>query len=78
MQAFLLKLVARNKSHCDLVLLHIVIMQIHNASIMQVCISFQRDNHASTGVVICLERDADLHMAQLMPQPLTISCFSKI
>ena len=31
-----------------------------------------------TGVVICLERDADLHMAQLMPMPLTVSCFSKI
>jgi len=30
------------------------------------------------GVVICLERDADLHMAQLMPMPLTVSCFSKI
>jgi len=29
-------------------------------------------------VVICLERDADLHMAQLMPLPLTFSCFSKI
>ena len=27
---------------------------------------------------ICLERDADLHMAQLMPLPLTVSCFSKI
>jgi len=30
------------------------------------------------GVVICLERDADLHMAQLMPLPLTVSCFSNI
>ena len=30
------------------------------------------------GVVTCLERRADLHMAQLMPLPLTISCFSKI
>jgi len=30
------------------------------------------------GVVICLERGADLHMAQLMPLPLTLSCFSKI
>ena len=30
------------------------------------------------GVVVCLERRADLHMAQLMPLPLTISCFSKI
>jgi len=29
-------------------------------------------------VVICLERGADLHMAQLMPPPLTVSCFSKI
>jgi len=31
------------------------------------------------GKVICLERGADcLHMAQLMPMPLTVSCFSKI
>jgi len=29
-------------------------------------------------VVIYLERGADLHMAQLMPLPLTVSCFSKI
>jgi len=30
------------------------------------------------GVVICLERGAYLHMAQLMPLPLAVSCFSKI
>jgi len=30
------------------------------------------------GVVIYLERDADLHIAQLMPLPLTVSCSSKI
>jgi len=30
------------------------------------------------GMVICLERGADLHMAQLMPLLLTVSCFSKI
>ena len=30
------------------------------------------------GIIICLERGADLHMAQLMPMPLTVSCFSKI
>jgi len=30
------------------------------------------------GMVICLELCADLHMAQLMPLPLTVSCFSKI
>ena len=29
-------------------------------------------------MVIYLERGADLHMAQLMPLPLTVSCFSKI
>jgi len=27
---------------------------------------------------ICLDRGADLHTAQLMPLPLTVSCFSKI
>jgi len=30
------------------------------------------------GVVVCLERGADLHMAQLMPLPLTVSFFRKI
>ena len=30
------------------------------------------------GIVICLQQGADLHMAQLMPLPLTASCFSKI
>jgi len=30
------------------------------------------------GEVICLERGADLHIAQLMPLALTVSCFSKI
>jgi len=29
-------------------------------------------------MVICLERGAELHMAQLMPLPLIVSCFSKI
>jgi len=29
-------------------------------------------------VVICLERGADLHTAQLMLLPLTVSCSSKI
>ena len=36
----------------------------------------------SSGVLawlsVCEERGADLHMAQLMPLPLTASCFSKI
>ena len=29
-------------------------------------------------MVVCLERSADLHMAQLMLLPLTVFCFSKI
>ena len=29
-------------------------------------------------MVICLEQGADLHMALLMPLPLTVSCSSKI
>jgi len=29
-------------------------------------------------MVVCLELGADLHMAQLMPLPLTVSCCSKI
>ena len=30
-------------------------------------------------MVICLEQSvADLHMAQLMPLPLTVTCFSKV
>jgi len=29
-------------------------------------------------MVICLDRDADLHMAQQIPLPLTVSYFSKI
>ena len=39
------------------------------------------DNYScvwGAGVVICLERCAGLHMAQLMPLPLAVSCFSKI
>jgi len=30
------------------------------------------------GMVICPEQGADLHIAQLIPLPLTVSCFSKI
>jgi len=29
-------------------------------------------------MVVCLKQGAYLHMAQLMPLPLTVSCFSKI
>ena len=29
-------------------------------------------------MVLCLEQGADLHLAQLLPLPPTVSCFSKI
>ena len=29
-------------------------------------------------MVVCLEQGADLHMAELIPLPLTVSCFSKV
>jgi len=32
----------------------------------------------AAGVFICLERCADLHVAQLTPLPLTVSCYGKI
>jgi len=37
-----------------------------------------QEGYLGAGMVVCLERGADLHMAQLMPLPLTVSCFSKI
>ena len=40
--------------------------------------AYKKTKWWGAGVVICLERDADLHMAQLTPLPLTVSCFSKI
>ena len=38
----------------------------------------QKTEWCGAGMVICLKRGADLHMAQLMPLPLTVSCFSEI
>jgi len=40
--------------------------------------AYKKTEWWGAGVVICLGRGADLHMAQLMPLPLTVSCLSKI
>ena len=40
--------------------------------------AWKKTERWGAGVVICLERGADLHMAQWIPLPLTVSCFSKI
>ena len=38
----------------------------------------RRNIFTGAGIVICLERGANLHMAQLMLLPLTVSCFTII
>jgi len=38
----------------------------------------KKQSGGGAGMVICLKRGADLHMAQLMPLSLTVSCFSKV
>jgi len=38
----------------------------------------QKTEWWGAGMVICLGQGADLHMVQLMPLPITASCFSKI
>ena len=38
----------------------------------------QKTEWWDAGVVICLGQGADLHLAQLMPLPLTVSCSNKI
>jgi len=37
-----------------------------------------KKHKSGSGVVVCLEQGADLHMALLMPLPFTVSYFSKI
>ena len=59
---------------------------MHHAFVALILLVWRQEGHQAckklewwgTGVVICLERCADLHMAPLMPLPLTVSCFSKI
>ena len=61
-------------------------MRSHSVTCHPAEVTFPPEGHPAckktewwgAGVVICLERGADLHMAQLMPLPLTVSCFSKI
>jgi len=40
--------------------------------------AYKKHEWWGAGIVICLERGADLHISQLTPLPLTVSCFSKI
>jgi len=38
----------------------------------------KKTNWWGAGMVMCLKRGVDLHMAKLMSLPLAVSCFSKI
>ena len=64
-------------------LLLLLLLLVHNALMLLVGwqeghLAYKKTVWWGAGVVICLARGADLHMAQLMPLPLTVSCFSKI
>jgi len=58
--------------------------RVHTFSALTLLVGRQEGHPAckkqwwGAGMVICLELGADLRMAQLMPLPLTVSCFSKI
>jgi len=62
------------------VLLHMTLLchLVVYSNFLLLCSVSSAADRWGAGVVICLELGADLHMAQLMPVPLTVSCFSKI
>jgi len=75
---------------CYVIIIIIIIKGIYNYvalafSALTLLVGWQEGHPAckktewwGAGAVICLERGADLHTAQLMSLPLTVSCFSKI
>jgi len=74
-------------SHCRSVLFSLLYFTVHHVCLL--CFDavgwaagrasgLEKTEWWGAGVVVCLEQGADLHLAQLMPLPLTLSCFSKI
>ena len=68
---------------CSVDILSQLLNQILAFSVLTLLIGWQEGQKNlfewwGAGMVICLEQGADLHMAQLMPLPLTAFCFSKI
>jgi len=61
---------------------HMCLQGLHYAFSALTLLVGRQEGHPAcgwgAGVVICLERGADLRMSQLMPLPLIVSCFSKI
>ena len=80
------KLSCTNKKYTTVIVLAITVVIVLVAFSALTLLVGRQEGHPAckktewwgAGVVICLERGADLHIAQLMPLPLTVSCFSKI
>ena len=79
------RLATRQVSRRRLVCLYELFCVVHFFSALTLLVGRQEGHPAckktewwGAGVVICLELGADLHIAQLMPLPLTVSRFSKI
>jgi len=71
-QCFTYKMAAKNSGRrYETELRHCYSMNIHLLLTIDI-------EWCGAGMVVCLEPGADLHMAQLMPLPLTVSCFNKI
>ena len=75
------------RSHTTKTQLHYITYKVLRAAFSALTLlAGQQEGHSAckktewwgAGMVICLEQGADLHMAQLIPLPLTVSCFSKI
>jgi len=71
---------------CGLLLLLLLLCSVHYVPSVRWCcwlggrkgIRPVKTEWWGASMVICLERGADLHMSQLLPLPLTVSCSSKI
>ena len=56
-------------------MLHVLVLYVFVDNLKYVSVGIEQ---WGAGMVICLERGADLHMAQQILLPLTVSCSSKI
>ena len=56
-------------------MLHVLVLYVFADHLKYVSVGIEQ---WGAGMVICLQRGADLHMAQQILLPLTVSCSSKI
>jgi len=65
-------------TNCHITKIFWLSKRLWSFSALTLLVGRQEGQWWGAGVVICLEQGAGLHTAQLMPLPLTVSCFSKI